>query len=67
VYSEGISDISVTLNSARRVGMGATPARARRWEEAGKDDKVSSELMSVSVSDSVSESGSRRADGRPVT
>jgi hypothetical protein len=53
---DGIGDMSVTLRSGGAAAAGAF-ARTRQWEE---DDSSSD-----SVSGSVSESGLRRADGRP--
>ena len=58
---EGIGDMSVTLRSgAVAVAPVAAFARMRHWEE-GKDG-----ASFDSASDSVSESGLRRADGRSV-
>lgn len=58
--SEGIGDMSVTLRSEATAVPAIAFARTRHSGE-GKDDAPLD-----SASDSVSESGLRRADGRPV-
>jgi hypothetical protein len=58
VYDEGIGDMSVSLRSGGNAAAAAAAfARTREWTDDASLD---------SVSDSVSESGSRRVDGRAV-